>query len=96
VSEKADCPHCGAYKSSVYYEGRCSCGWADPVLHEPQRPRVELDLSPEEAEAALADSASLLAEIREQLARPPLSRVDRQPVLYQERRRPWLRKETPS
>lgn len=87
MSEKAECPHCGGYTSRVYYYGRCSCGWADPLLHEAKRLPIELWLSAEEAEASLQDPSALLAEIREQLKRPPVSDHDREPVLYSEPRR---------
>lgn len=86
MSEKAECPHCGTNSSEVFYRWRHSCGWADPDYHEPYRQGVRVDLDPDEAEAALDDPSSVLADIREQLALPPLSSLDGEPVLFTERR----------
>jgi hypothetical protein len=84
MSNKAACPHCGARTSQVYSEWRCSCGWADPDLHEPYQRLPEIDLSRAEWEHALEDPTELLAEVRRQLSAPPVSMRDGLPVLHQE------------
>jgi hypothetical protein len=84
VGVRATCPHCGGRTSRVWIEMRCSCGWADPVLHEPYQPIVHLDLLPGEARSALTDPAALLAEIGRQLDSPLVSARDGEPVLFTE------------